>query len=187
MMTRPAVLWCASPRTRSGTNGWAFPPAVDRQLRKLTAGQRVFHPFGGRAGFGTRGDIDPTVRPDVIADAWLPPFVADAFDVVILDPPYTHLNMQMKNALLRAAGYIARDRVIWFHTTWITARGRQQFTPEASWLVRVGDLCAVRCLQVFRVGPGSKVKPDPYFTRGPAIRYNRWLIQPERLPLEHTT
>lgn len=183
MADRPSVLWCSNQRTRSG-NGWSFPPAVERQLRKLTAGQRVFHPFGGRARFGLRGDIDPTVRPDVIADAWLPPFRMDAFDVVILDPPYVHLNMQMKNHLLRAAAYVAKDRVIWFHTTWIAGAGRNRLAPEASWLVRVGDSCAVRCLQVFQVKPGSKVIPHAYFTRGPAIRYNRWLIQPECLPLE---
>jgi len=151
-------------------------------LRAITAGQTVYHPFGGRAKFGRRGDIDPIVKPDVIADAWLPPFVRDAFDVVILDPPYVHLNCQMKNHLLRAAAYIAKERVIWFHTTWIAASS--VIVLDRSWLVRVGDSCAVRCLQVFRVAAGSKDAPRPHFTRGPAIKYNRWFAQPERLPFD---
>lgn len=144
----------------------------------------MYHPFGGRAKFGRRGDIDPSVAPDVIADAWLPPFICDAFDVVILDPPYVHINCQMKNHLLRAAAFIAKRRVIWFHTQWIASSGGQTTALERSWLVRVGDSCAVRCLQVFEVKYGAKVKPRPHFNRGPAIKYNRWLAQPERLPFE---
>jgi hypothetical protein len=181
MHARPEVLWCANQRTRSG-NGWSFPPAIDRHLRALTKGQTVYHPFGGRASFGIRSDIDPSVRPDVIADAWLPPFRQGAFDVVILDPPYVRLNLQMQNQLFRAAAYCARRRVIWFHTVWVSSC-KQRLTPEASWLVRVGDSCAVRCLQVFTVLPGAAERPRPYFTRGPAIRYNRWLAGQDRLPL----
>jgi hypothetical protein len=113
------------------------------------------------------------VRPDVIGDAWLPPFVENAFDVVILDPPYMGINQQMKQQLLRAAAYIARDSVIWFHTQWIASD--RHLSLRESWLVRVGDSCSVRCLQVFACPRGEKVKPRPYFTRGPAIRYNRWL------------
>lgn len=173
------VLWC--PNQRQGrSNGWSFPPAVDRHLRALTDGKRVCHPFGGLAKFGVRCDIDPTVRPDVLADAWLPPFVENAFDVVILDPPYVNINQQMKQQLLRAAAYIAREAVIWFHTMWIASdRG---LTLQRAWMVRVGDSCSCRCIQVFSVQPGDKRKPENYFSRGPAIRYNRWLMGQERLP-----
>jgi hypothetical protein len=176
------ILWCSNQRMRSG-NGWCFPPAVDRHLRTLTAGQTVYHSFGGRAKFGLRGDIDPLVRPDVIADAWLPPFGQGAFDVVILDPPYVNINQQMKNQLLRSSAFIARKRVIWFHTMWIAGAGQTRLRLERSWLVRVGDSCAVRCIQVFTVLPGAAEKPVNHFERGPAIKYNRWLVQPERLPL----
>lgn len=179
---RPDVIWCSNQRRGLG-NGWSFPPAVAKHLQAITNGQRVCHLFGGRASFGIRCDIDPAVAPHVIADAWLPPFAADAFDVVILDPPYHGINAQMKQALFRGAAYIARDRVIWFHTIW--AASGSGLRLERSWLVRVGDSCAVRCLQEFRVtARGDKPRPRPHFTRGPAIRYNRWLAGQDRLPLE---
>jgi len=172
------VLWCSNQR-QGTSNRWSFPPRVNRHLRELTKGKRVCHLFGGLAAFGTRIDVDPTTQPHVLADAWLPPFVKNAFDVVILDPPYIHLNQQMKSQLLRGAAYIAREQVIWFHTIWIA--GDVSCALERAWLVRVGDTCAVRCLQVFRTAT-EKPRPRLKFTRGPAIRYNRWLVQPERLP-----
>lgn len=134
------------------------------------------------ARWGIRIDIDPLVRPHVIADAWLPPFLRDAFDVVVLDPPYVGMNQHMKQYLLRAAAFVARERVIWFHTQWIASDRR--LTLERSWLVRVGDSCAVRCIQVFRVNHrgGTKVPGVPHFTRGPAIKYNRWLAGQTGLP-----
>ena len=110
----------------------------------------------------------------------MPPFTRDAFDVVILDPPYVSVNQQMKDQLIRAAAYIAREHVIWFHTTWI--RTAADCTLERGWLVRVSDNCAVRCIQVFR-SPQSKPVPTPYATRGPALKYNRWIRQ-GGLPLE---
>lgn len=137
--------------------------------------------FGGLSKWGVRMDIDRITRPDVLADAWLPPFVKDAFDVVILDPPYVSINQQMKQQLLRAAAYIAKRRVIWFHTMWIA--GDAQMRLERAWLVRVGDSCAVRCIQVFSV-PTVKRKPRNYFSRGPAIKYNRWLRGELKLPFE---
>lgn len=175
------VLWCSNQRHRRG-NGWSFPPAVEKHLRALTDGKRVCHLFGGRARWGTRIDIDAAVRPDIIADAWLPPFVQDAFDVTILDPPYAGINQQMKQQLLRGASYISTESVIWFHTMWIANGGSDRLRLDRSWLVRVGDSCAVRCIQVFRVQPGAKAVSRPYFTRGPAMRYNRWIAGQAGLP-----
>ena len=174
------VIWCANQRQGVG-NRWSFPPAVDRHLRELTTGKRVCQLFGGLAKFGVRLDVDPSIRPHVIGDAWMPPFVQDAFDVVILDPPYLGINQQMKNALFRGAAYIAKDSVIWFHTMWIA--GDVCVRPRRSWLVRVGDSCAVRCLQEFAVRPGDKPGPRPFFTRGPAVYYNRWLAGQMPLPM----
>jgi hypothetical protein len=177
------VLWCANRRHRAG-NGWSFPPAVEYQLRELTRDQTVCHLFGGLARFGLRCDIDPQTKPHIIADAWLPPFQRDAFDTVILDAPYIRLNQQEKSQLLRGAAYIARRQVIWFHTIWLANGGSDGLRLERSWLVRVGDMCAVRCLQVFAVRVEAKILPRPYFTRGPAMRYNRWLAGQQRLELE---
>src|SRR5688572_21940238 len=102
---RPATLWCSNQRQGS-SNRWSFPPAVDRLLRSATDGRTVLHLFGGLARFGTRIDIDRGTRPNVIADAWMPPFRRDSFDVVILDPPYYGINQQMKSLLLCGAAFI---------------------------------------------------------------------------------
>jgi hypothetical protein len=166
------VLWCPNRRTRRRQNGWSFPSAVERHLKEFTAGLSVVHLFGGLSSWGTRLDVDSITKPDVVGDAWLPPFKKDAFDVVILDPPYFAMNQQMKQHLLRGSGFVARKYVIWFHTQWIASDSHMRY--ERGWLVRVGDSCSVRCLQVFRA-PTTKRVPTPFFTRGPAIRYNRWL------------
>jgi hypothetical protein len=177
---RPSILWCPNSR---GT-GWKFPRAVRNQLVEDCRGLDVLHLFGGQADFGTRLDIDWTVRPHVLGDAWLPPFARNSFDVVILDPPYFHMNANMKVALFRAAAWVARKRLVWFSTLWMSqAVG---LTPEASWLVRVGDNCYVRCLQYFHVNNARKLPPVKWFNRGPAMKYNKWVLQPESLPLRFT-
>ena len=175
------MLWCSNQRS-GRSNGWSFPPNVDRKLRELTAGKRAVHFFGGLARWGTRIDIDPITRPHILADAWLPPFGVNAFDVVILDPPYIAMNQQMKKYLLEAAAFVAAERVIWFHTQWIASD--RKLTLERAWLVRVGDSCAVRCIQVFQVKQHGAAKrmSAPHFTRGPAIKYNRWLAGQTGLP-----
>lgn len=132
----------------------------------------VLQAFGGQSRFGLRVDIDPIVRPNVIGDAWLLPFKRNSFDAVILDPPYFHLNQTVKRDLLHSAAWVASKYVIWFHTIWIA--GDRYCSYERGWLVRVGDTCAVRCLQVFRVSD-NKPPPARTFERGPAMRYNRWL------------
>jgi len=51
---------------------------------------KILHPFGGRAQFGLRVDINPEVEPDIVGDAHdMHMFKDDKFDLVILDPPYT--------------------------------------------------------------------------------------------------
>jgi hypothetical protein len=142
--------------------------------------------FGGLARFGTRLDIDPLTAPDVIGDAWVPPFEKDSFDFVIMDPPYIEgfrsMSNQKTRALFAAAAWIARKQVIWFHTVWIESPTR--CTLQKGYLVVVGRHCHVRCLQIFDC-PASELKVPPVktFSRGPAIRYNKWLLQPQALPL----
>lgn len=171
------MLWCSNRSLRARKNGWSFPPAVRRRILADSEGLTVVHFFGGLADFGVRLDIDPVTKPDVMGDAWLPPFARDSFDVVVLDPPYIPVNQQEKCALLNAAGYVARRRVVWFHTIWIASDS--YLVPEKAWLVRVGDTAHVRCLQYFRV---ARKRPlMNWFSRGPAMKYNRWLVQPEGL------
>ncbi len=169
------VLWCSN----QGGDGWSFPGNVRRQLERDTAGKSVLHLFGGRATFGTRLDVDPLTRPDVLGDAWLAPFGRQSFDVVILDPPYRRIDCQERFSLFRAAAYVARERVIWFSTVWVD--GAVGLKTERAWLVKVSNNCYVRCLIYFRV---AKVPVWSWFcSRGPGIRYNRWIAQPAGLPL----
>lgn len=177
-----ATLWCNDARRLSRRDGWRFPRAVRDVLVRETAGLTVLHLFGGRADFGVRLDRDPAVRPDVVGDAWLPPFDVDAFDVVVLDPPYLGINQQMKSSLLRTASTIARRRVFWFHTLW--SAGDRYAKPVRAWLVRVGDMSHVRCLQEFRSDFPDKIRPPIYFTRGPAIKYNHWTNGTSLLPFD---
>lgn len=181
------VLWCPNPSSgakrlvaRGGARrtGWMFPPTVEKLLIKECEGLSVLQLFGGDSQFGTKLDIDSETRPNVIGDAWLPPFAKNSFDVVIMDPPYITLNAQMKHALFCAANYIARRRVIWFSTIWTAASSG--LSSEAAWLVRVGDSCQVRCIQFFTVR--EKMSPVGRFKRGPQMKYNRWLAQPGALP-----
>lgn len=176
---RPETLWCSNQRHRK-SNGWSFPPNVEKLLREITKGQSVLQLFGGLSKWGTTLDIDPATNPHVRGDAWLPPFQRDSFDVVIIDPPYVGINQQMKAALLRGAAFIAKDRVIWFHTQWTAPDAG--LSRERSWLVRVGDSCNCRCVIEWRVTTKVKKVPVLRFTRGPALKYNRWLDGNQGLP-----
>lgn len=174
------VIWCANRRGKTGGIGWKFPRKVDAFLQSECAGASVLHPFGGRSLFGVRMDIDPIVRPDVVADAWLPPFAANSFDVVILDPPYVRVCAEERTALFRQYVTIARRWVIWFHTMWSAVPAG--CSTEKAFLVRVGDNCHCRCLQIFAVKQPKTVVPVTRFRRGPAMKYNRWLASPQGLP-----
>ena len=177
---RPETLWCSNNR-KGSSNRWSFPPAVEKLLRTITEGRTVLQLFGGMARWGVTLDIDPTTRPRVRGDAWMPPFRMNSFDVVILDPPYMGINQQMKSALIRGAAFVAREHVYWFHTQWVAPDSSMR--RERSWLVRVGDSCSCRCLIEWRVLRHEKPVPRHEFTRGPALKYRRWLNGNVGLPL----
>jgi len=174
----PEILWCGSNK-RAGVDGWSFPRQVERTILAECEGMTFVHLFGGKSSFGVRLDVDPLVRPDVIGDAWLPPFAKNSFDCVVLDPPYIGEYRSMSNdrlrSLFRAAAWVARKRVIWFHTCWVESPAR--CVRGKTWLVRVGRHCQVRCLQFFEVpGEDRKLPPVGRFNSGPAMKYNRWLV-----------
>jgi len=58
-------------------------------LLKIPKGAMILHSFGGKAEFGLRCDLNVETQPNVIADAHFLPFRDGAFDLVILDPPYS--------------------------------------------------------------------------------------------------
>lgn len=175
------IFWCGNLNVKR-IEKWAFPPQVERYLREYCAGHSTLHLFGGKAKFGTRLDVDLHTRPDVIGDAFVPPFAASSFDIVILDPPYPpylHLGPSTVRPLLMNAAYIARRQVIWFAPVW--ASTYRWLRLERSYSGRVADYAEIRMLQFFRP-TYPKMRPVDRFTHGPAVKYNKWLLQPQGLP-----
>jgi hypothetical protein len=171
------VIYCNG--AAGGANGWSFPRPISRRIQKETSGLSVLHLFGGRATFGIRIDTDPVTKPDVIADAWLPPFGKDSFDVVVLDPPYVSFGRHCRELLGMQAAWIAREQVIWFSS--FSATSLPGCSIRKWWTVIVGNDCSLRQLVIFE--PLSKKRPPRgHITRGPAIKYNRWIAQPNPLP-----
>lgn len=81
------------PRPRRSKYKGGFPLHFEKKLlRELNIDSKkhkILHPFGGHAEYGIRVDINPAVKPNIIADAHNLPFGDDEFDLVILDPPYS--------------------------------------------------------------------------------------------------
>lgn len=180
MRRRPEVevMWCPN-RKNEARPGWSFPRIIEEKIRELCGDGRVLHLFGGQAKFGVRLDVDRATRPDVIGDAWMPPFKSASFDTVVLDPPYFALDREQLGALMMTAASLARVQVIWLHQVW--APSQFGLSLQKGWLVRVGDNHYVRCLQLFRRNARSVERPS-YFTRGPQQKYNRWLSGEMPLP-----
>lgn len=85
----PTLVWTLPRPPRSRYKG-GFPLYFEQNLVQLLGyPERILHPFGGMAETGTRVDLNPTVHPDVVADAHELPFEDESFDLVILDPPYS--------------------------------------------------------------------------------------------------
>jgi len=182
--TDVGVLWCPNGKAlgkRHGYNGWSFPRNVEVKIKEIIGDGSCAHLFGGLAKFGTRLDIDAHVRPDVIGDAWLPPFAEGSFDTVVLDPPYTAMSREVLFSLLYAASWTARKQVIWLGAIWSPSGAGLRL--DRAWLVRCGDSLIVRALQVF-VKNGRRIQPMKRFSRGPMMKYNRWLVQPIGLPFK---
>jgi SAM-dependent methyltransferase len=96
-----SVAWCL-PRPAKSRYPGAFPLHFEKKLKEflLLLGAprtaKILQPFGGKAQLGLRLDLKPEVRPDIIADAHMLPFLPSTFDVVILDPPFsTHKSITL--------------------------------------------------------------------------------------------
>lgn len=172
------ILWCPNGSKAIVRRRLVVSPAGRKKTKRALGEGTVVHFFGGKSKFGTRMDIDLMTNPDVLADAWLPPFAPCSFDTVILDPPYVSVSREVMLALFCAASFTAARQVIWFHTIWAPSGAGLRL--RESWLVRVGDSCLVRCLQRFQ--KVRQVSPMRRFHRGPQMKYNRWLISPQGLP-----
>jgi 16S rRNA G966 N2-methylase RsmD len=71
----------------------SFPLHFERKLLNLLEmnekTHKILHPFGGKAEFGVRCDLNPDVKPDYLCNAHELPFGDNEFDLVVLDPPYS--------------------------------------------------------------------------------------------------
>jgi hypothetical protein len=163
-----------------GANGWSFPLPIERKLQRELRGPSVLHLFGGRARFGVRLDMDPITQPDVIGDAWLPPFGRDSFDVVVLDPPYVNFGRHCREVLGMNAAWIARKQVVWFSA--FAATSMPGCSIRRWWTVIIGNDSMLRQLVFFEPLAHKKTPPREHFTRGPAQKYNRWFGGNKELP-----
>lgn len=85
----PTIVWTL-PRPPASRYKGGFPLYFEQNLVQLLGyPEKILHPFGGMAEFGTRVDLNADLNPDVIADAHDLPFEDGSFDCVILDPPYS--------------------------------------------------------------------------------------------------
>jgi len=85
----PTIVWTL-PRPPASKYKGGFPLYFKQNLVQLLGyPERILHPFGGMAEFGTRVDLNPDVNPDIVADAHELPFEDESWDCVVLDPPYS--------------------------------------------------------------------------------------------------
>jgi SAM-dependent methyltransferase len=85
----PTLVWTLPRPSKSRYKG-SFPLYFEENLIQLLGyPEKILHPFGGMAEYGTRVDLDVTVDPDIVGDAHALPCEDASFDCVILDPPYS--------------------------------------------------------------------------------------------------
>jgi hypothetical protein len=69
---------------------WSWVKHTESWLKsQIERGEEVLNFPCGQSKIGLRVDIDRSVKPDIIADFYHPPFRKHSFDVVISDPPFS--------------------------------------------------------------------------------------------------
>lgn len=90
-MTIKNIAWVLPRPSKSKYIG-SFPLYFESRLvdlLRLRGDAKILQPFGGKAEYGIKCDINPEVQPDVVCDAHYLPFEDNTFDLVLLDPPYS--------------------------------------------------------------------------------------------------
>ncbi len=77
------------PRPNGTKYPGGFPLHFEKRLFQTYKPASILQPFGGKAEYGLRVDINPLLKPDVVADACCLPFADESFDFVLCDPPYS--------------------------------------------------------------------------------------------------
>lgn len=124
----PTLVWTLPRPPRTKYKG-GFPRYFEENLIQLLGyPERVLHPFGGMAEHGTRVDLNPTVEPDVLADAHALPFPDGSFDLVILDPPYSDEEAAelYETPPLRRAAYTAEAVRVLREGGWLAVYGDRE-------------------------------------------------------------
>jgi hypothetical protein len=99
-MAIPNYVWVL-PRPRRDHYKGSWPLHFEIKLLRLLGMvpevHSILHPFGGKAEYGIRLDINPEVEPDIVGDAHnMDMFQDNTFDLVICDPPYnTELSLKL--------------------------------------------------------------------------------------------
>ena len=92
---------------------WVWSEAEEKIYAKLCVG-RVLHLCSGYSELGDeRIDINPNVRPSIVADVHHLPFRDLSFDTIIIDPPWHGPRTWMKwEQMVKEMVRIARRRII---------------------------------------------------------------------------
>jgi len=77
------------PRPNGTKYKGSFPLHFEKRLFSMYKPNLVLQPFGGKAEYGIRVDVNLEVAPDIIADAHFLPFKDNSFDFILCDPPYS--------------------------------------------------------------------------------------------------
>jgi hypothetical protein len=91
-----------------------WPKSIEEYLETLLLGKSL-HVCCGLSKLGDiRLDLDPNVKPDIIADAAKLPLEDDSFDTVLCDPPYNG-KFQWNHDMLSELSRVASKRIIFQH------------------------------------------------------------------------
>lgn len=94
-------------------SNWKDHPDTARWLNRIKKGESTLcFPAGQQTWGDVRADIDPSVRPDVLADLTDPPFDHRQFDTVYVDPPYSMCAYDKIHAWLPEVWKITNQRLV---------------------------------------------------------------------------
>jgi len=124
---------------------WSDSDDVAKWLeREIFTGEVLNFPSGESHVGDIRADIDPSVKPDVVASIDDPPFPDDAFDTVYCDPPYSY-HAYDKNQFVLELWDCAKEKLV-------LQTGTQRYRlPNSTREVFLAERKGTMVYQVFQV------------------------------------